>query len=80
MPSHAAVVQASIESMSGMLAVARGLVEGWRRIDLEGLDRDTAAICAATLALSEDEGRTVRPALEGLLRQVDALAADIARR
>ncbi|WP_203077033.1 hypothetical protein [Falsiroseomonas ponticola] len=77
--THAEAVHAAIEAMGGTVAVARALVEGGRRVDLEGLDRDAAALCAAVMALSPEDGRRLRPALEALLRQVDGLTAEVAR-
>lgn len=76
--THAEAVHAAIESMGGTVLVARALVEGGRRVDLEGLDRDATALCAAVLALGVEEARMLRPALEALLRQVNDLAAQVA--
>jgi class 3 adenylate cyclase len=76
---HARAVQAAIEAMGGTVLMARALVESGRRVDLEGLDRDATALCAAVLGLSGGQGRLLRPALEQLLRQVDALLAEVAR-
>ena len=77
--SHAEAVLAAIEGMGGTVAVARALVEGGRQVDLAGLDRDAAALCAAVMALEAEAARGLRPALEALLRQVDALTGEIAR-
>jgi hypothetical protein len=77
--SHAQAVHAAIEAMGGTVLMARALLGAGRRIDLEGLDRDATALCAAVLALAAEQGRLLRPALEGLLRQVDDLAAEVAR-
>ncbi|MGG5807983.1 hypothetical protein [Falsiroseomonas sp. CW058] len=77
---HARAVRAAIESLDGTVAIARALVEGGRRVDLAGLDRDATALCAAVMALEPDSARDLRPALEALLRQVDALIAEMARR
>lgn len=77
--THTAAVQAAIESMGGTVVVARALVEGGRRVDLEGLDRDATALCAAVIALRAEDARLLRPALEALLRQVNDLTAEVAR-
>jgi hypothetical protein len=77
--THAAAVQAAIEALGGTVAIARALVEGGRRIDLEGLDRDATALCAAVMTLERDSARALRPSLEALLRQVDGLTAEVAR-
>lgn len=77
--SHTQAVHAAIEAMGGTVLMARALVEGGRRVDLEGLDRDAMALCVAVLALGPEEGRRLRPALEALLRHVNDLAGEIAR-
>jgi hypothetical protein len=77
--THAEAVEAAIEALGGTVSVARALVEGGRRVDLEGLDRDATALCAAVMALEREAARHLRPALEALLHQVDHLAAAVAR-
>ena len=74
-PSPAAAVAAAIAALDGMLVVARALVETGRRIDLDGLDRDAVALCAALMVLDEGEARCLRPAIEALRQHVDSLAA-----
>ncbi|MBE9606381.1 hypothetical protein IAI18_16075 [Acetobacteraceae bacterium H6797] len=66
-------IMAAIDSMNGTVAIARALAESGRRIDLTGLDREVAQICAASVALGQAEGRALRPALEGLLHEITAL-------
>ena len=77
--THAEAVGAAIEALGGTVAVAKALVEGGRRVDLAGLDRDATSLCAAVLTLSADEARALRPALETLLRQVEGLSVEVAR-
>ncbi len=77
--THAEAVRAAIEALGGTVTVARALVEGGRRVDLEGLDRDATALCAALMTLDAEDARTLRPLLEGLLRQVDGLTMEVAR-
>ncbi|WP_270936889.1 hypothetical protein [Falsiroseomonas oryzae] len=72
-------VRAAIEAMDGTIAMARALVEGGRRVDLAGLDRETVSLCAAVMALDATAARDLRPALEALRRQVDGLAARLAQ-
>lgn len=72
-------VTAAIETLGGMVQVARALLQGGRSIDLEGLDRDAAALCAALMTLERDAARGLRPALEALLRQIDSLTVEVAR-
>jgi hypothetical protein len=77
--THAEAVQAAIEALGGTVTVARALIEGGRRIDLEGLDRDATALCAAVMTLEREAAQHLRPALEALLRQVEHLAAALSR-
>jgi hypothetical protein len=77
--THAEAVNAAIETLGGTVSVARALVEGGRRVDLAGLDRDATALCAAVLTLAREDARSLRPALESLLRQVNDLTAEVAR-
>lgn len=74
-PSHADVVAAAIATLAATLAVARALAEAGRRIDLDGLEGDAVALCAAVMALDMREARGLRPAIEALRHDVDSLAA-----
>ena len=74
-PSHAEVVAAAIATLAATLAVARALAEAGRRIDLDGLEGDAVALCAALMALDAAEARGLRPAIEALRHDVDSLAA-----
>ncbi|WP_137177101.1 hypothetical protein [Roseomonas sp. AR75] len=75
---HAEAVHAAIASLDGTLALARALVEGGRRIDLAGLEREATSLCAAVMALDEAEAKRMRPALLSLRSQVDGLADRLA--
>ncbi len=77
-PSPTAAVEAAIATLDGTLAMARALVEAGRRIELDGLENDAAALCAALMLLSPEAARELRPALIGLRRQVDELATSLA--
>lgn len=74
-PSHIDVVAAAIATLAATLAVARALAEAGRRIDLDGLEADAVAVCAALMALDAREARGLRPAIEALRHDVDSLAA-----
>ena len=71
-------IRAAIDAMDGTLLMAQALVEGGRRIDLAGLDREAGRLCMAVMALGEAEARRLRPALEALRRRVDGLAVSLA--
>lgn len=66
-------VMAAIDSMNGTVAIARALAESGRRIDLTGLDREVTQLCAAVMALEMPGARALRPALQALLGEVNAL-------
>ena len=72
---HTEAVRAAIDTLGGTVAVARALVDGGRIIDLSGLERDCAMLCAALMALDVADARRLKPALEELLYQVNRLAA-----
>jgi hypothetical protein len=76
---HAEAVAAAIEAMGGTVAIARVLVEAGRQVDLEGLDRDANALCAAVMTLDLADARRLRPALEALLHHVNDLTTEVAR-
>jgi hypothetical protein len=76
--SVAEAVEAAIASFDGTIALARAFVEAGRRIELDGLERDAAALCAAIMAMDAEAAKRMRPALEGLRRQIDSLAASLA--
>jgi hypothetical protein len=56
------------------LRIARVFIENGRGVDLDGLDRETGLVCARTLDLPPDEGRTLRPVLVQLLEETDRLS------
>lgn len=64
--------------MAATLALARALAVAGHRIDLEGMERNIADLCAEAIALPRQAGRTLRPVLERLLVEVEALQADLA--
>lgn len=69
------VVRRSIASTEGTVCLAEGFVAAGRPVDLGGLDREVAALCAAAAALPAEVGRTLRGDLAGLLARVDSLAS-----
>lgn len=67
------VVAAAAAALLSALAVARSLAESGRRVDLGGLDREAAALCAAALSLPPEEGRRLRPRLAAIAAEAAAL-------
>ncbi len=62
------------DAMSGSLRVARALVQAGRQVDLAGLDAEAGRLCAACLDLTPDQGRALRPLLQAVLADLEALA------
>lgn len=63
----------SVGSIESTLILARVLAESGRRIDLEGLDVQMSVLCNQALALPEEQGRAVRPAMILLRDALDQL-------
>lgn len=72
---HQDAVRAAIRSMGDMLTVAEALLDAGRAIDLSGLDREVAAVCAAAVTLPVAQGRALRGELAGLMLQVEGIEA-----
>jgi hypothetical protein len=72
--ARAPALDAAIRAMAGTLALAEALVDAGRRIDLDGLDREIAAICAAARAAPRGADPQLRDALIGLRTQIERLA------
>lgn len=72
-------VRAAAQSLGGIVTVADGLARAGRDVDLDGLEKDAAALCGAALLLAADDGRAIRPDLALLLAQVDSLIARLRR-
>ena len=69
-----AATLAAIDSMQGTLTMARALVLAGREVDLAGLDREAARLCAAVACLPGDSGQALLGSLMGLTREVDLLS------
>lgn len=78
--SRAEATAMIVSTMAATLTLARALVIAGHRIDLDGVEREIGDLCAETVALPREEGRMLKPALENLLREVEALEADLANR
>ncbi|WBV41707.1 hypothetical protein [Pseudoroseomonas cervicalis] len=80
MPSAALqAVLATADSLRATLSLARALAEAGRRIDVEGLERDVAPLCAAALALPPACGAEARHALHALRAELESLLALLPR-
>lgn len=71
--ADADAVGAAASALLATLGVARSLVAAGRRVDLAGLDREAAALCAAALVLPRDQARLLLPALTAIEGEVAAL-------
>lgn len=72
-----AATMAAIDSLHGTLSMARALILSGRAIDLAGLDREAARLCAAVACLPGDSGQALLTPLMGLTREVDLLSVCI---
>ncbi len=61
--------------LSRTIGIARALAQNGRTVDLTGLDDGIGMLCAQTLDLPAQEGRTLLPLLADVLLQVNTLAA-----
>src|SRR6476469_6006414 len=75
-----AAVRALSDELTNIVGVARALVEAGRDVDLAGLDRQVGLLCARTLDLPPDEGRSLRPRLIALSGTVETLLRAMAAR
>lgn len=67
-------VHALADELAKTIGVARALAEAGRVIDLTGLDSRIGLLCAKSLDLPPEQGRTMRPRLIELSDAVAALA------
>lgn len=70
---HQEAVGAAIRSMGDTLSMAEALLHSGRAIDLAGLEREVASLCAAAVTLPAAEGRALRGELAGLMLQVEKI-------
>lgn len=68
-----AATLAAIESLHGMMSVARALVAAGREVDLAGLDGEAQRLCAAVACLPRDSGQRLRIPLIELREELDRL-------
>ncbi|MDJ0389616.1 hypothetical protein QMO56_15985 [Roseomonas sp. E05] len=66
---------AAIERLDAMLALALAFAQAGRRLDLEGLDAEITALCAAILTLPREQRGAFGGALMGLQARILALQA-----
>ena len=67
------------ERLSRTIGLARGLVRGGRHLDITGIDDGVGILCAQTLDLAPEDASAMVPVLQGVLTQVDLLAAALHR-
>lgn len=75
----AEIAAAAASALLATIALARGLVDGGRRVDLSGLEREAAALCATALALPREQARALLPSLEAIEREIAALMEALPR-
>jgi hypothetical protein len=67
-----------VEDVGNVIKIARCLIEDGRSVDLTGLDHYVGLLCAKTLDLPPEQGRTFRPALLRLRADVAAILDTLA--
>ncbi len=65
--------------LSRTIGIARALAQNGRTVDLTGLDDGIGMLCAQTLDLPTEEGRTLLPMLADVLQQVELAHRRVAR-
>jgi len=68
---------AAIDSLQATLRVAGALVASGRAIDLVGLEVDVCRLCAAIQLVPPEQAKPLRPALVGLLQDLDRITVAI---
>ena len=66
-------VLAAVDELHGVLSLAEVLLMTGKTLDLQGLEKEVAGICASATALPAEQGRLARGALVDLLAQVEVL-------
>jgi hypothetical protein len=75
-----AAVQAMAEELTQTIDVARALASSGRTVDLTGFDQQVGLLCAKSLDLPPDAGRSLRPRLIVLSGALEALSRLLAAR
>lgn len=68
-----ASLAAALEQLTETLVLARVLVQSGAAIDLDGLDKEVADLCADAVALPRAEGRDMATPLADLLTEIEQL-------
>jgi hypothetical protein len=71
-------LHAFIKDVRNTITAACALLDSGRPVDLTGLDQRIGFLCAQVLALPPAEGRSLRPALAGLLAAAEGLSDALA--
>jgi hypothetical protein len=75
--AHVAAIDMELTKILSMLSTARRLMDENRVVDLSALEMRTRFLCARVLDLPQLDARKFTAQLEGLLNQLDSLAADM---
>ena len=69
---------AALEGLQGTLQVARALVSAGRTVELDGLEQEAGRLCVAVATLPLGARPLLHPPLLSVLREVEALRAELA--
>lgn len=78
--SDAAAARDAISEVAGLIEAARRALADGRAVALASLEETTRLACRAVEDLPPEEGRRLRPALEAVLYDLDALTTDLTAR
>jgi len=73
-----AAAQALAAQLGQTIALSETLIRQHRRVDLTGLDGEIGRLCAATLDLGLEQGRTLLPSLHALHQRLGEMSAALA--
>lgn len=73
-------VRAELEKIESLVATAARLTNEGRMIDLDALTRRTDETCAAVVALTSAESKSLLPTLETIIAKLDQLAGQLTER
>lgn len=78
-PRHDPVAEQQVlaEQVRRTIAVARAFASTGRQLDMAGLEGSVGLLCAKTLDLPPDQGRTARAGLAAILAELDQLSAAV---
>ncbi|HEY4135728.1 MAG TPA: hypothetical protein VGO34_10990 [Alphaproteobacteria bacterium] len=69
-----------LQNVASIIVAARGMIATGQPVDLAALEREVRRLCDEICGLSAEESLPLRPAMVGLIDDLDRLAEDVRRR